>query len=489
MAALRERILVLDGAMGTMIQAAGLDEQDFRGERFADHPAPLFGANDLLCLTRPDLIRDIHMAYLEAGADLIETNTFNAQRISLADYDLESEAYAVNRAAAELAREASDHWSARTPDRPRWVVGILGPTNRTASLSPDVEDPGYRATDFDELAEIYREQAQGLLDGGADLLMVETVFDTLNAKAALWAISHLLQERGEAVPVTVSGTITDRSGRTLTGQTPEAFWNSVRHGVAAAFDGGVPPWCDDRSSEGDAHRTGPSPGVGLLAAGLNCALGPDQLRPHLEELSGVAECFVTVHPNAGLPNAFGGYDETPEAMAAAAHDFGSAGFVNIIGGCCGTTPDHIRAMADAVRGLPPRRIPRLPARTRLSGLEPVELGPDSLLANVGERTNVTGSRRFRRLISDGDYATALEVARDQVEGGAQIVDVNMDEGLLDSVQAMRRFLNMVAAEPDIARVPVMVDSSRWEVIDAGLRCLQGRSIVNSISLKEGEEEF
>ena len=301
MAALQERILVLDGAMGTMIQAAGLDEQDFRGERFADHPAPLFGANDLLCLTRPGLIRDIHMAYLEAGADLIETNTLNAQRISLADYDLESEAYAVNRAAAELAREAADHWSARTPDRPRWVVGILGPTNRTASLSPDVEDPGYRATDFDELAEIYREQAQGLLDGGADLLMVETVFDTLNAKAALWAISHLLQERGEAVPVTVSGTITDRSGRTLTGQTPEAFWNSVRHGVAAAFDGGVPTWCDDRSSEGDAHRTGPSPGVGLLAAGLNCALGPDQLRPHLEELSGVAECFVTVHPNAGLP--------------------------------------------------------------------------------------------------------------------------------------------------------------------------------------------
>ena len=488
--------------MGTMIQQRNVTEDDVRGERFADHPEDPTGANDLLTLTQPELIREIHEAYLEAGADLVETNTFNAQRISLADYALEELAYELNVEAARLARAACDAWSERTPDKPRWAIGVLGPTNRTASISPDVNDPGARLVDFDQLVEIYSEQARGLLDGGSDLLMVETVFDTLNAKAALYAISRLFEARGEAVPVMVSGTITDRSGRTLTGQTPEAFWNSVRHGVAASFEHGVAPWCEPRSGPraGEAPsadaaddaattRPAPAPSVGLFSVGLNCALGPDQLRPHLEELSNAAECWVSVHPNAGLPNAFGGYDETPEAMAEAARDFAESGFVNIIGGCCGTTPDHIRAMADAVAGCTPRRIPRLETRLRLSGLEPVSIGDDSFFVNIGERTNVTGSKRFRRLIRDEDYATALEVGRDQVEGGAQIVDVNMDEGLLDSAAAMRTFLNLLAAEPDIARVPIMVDSSKFEVIEAGLRCLQGRSIVNSISLKEGEDEF
>jgi 5-methyltetrahydrofolate--homocysteine methyltransferase len=472
---------VLDGAMGTMIQAAALGEDDYRGEAFADHPSSLLGAHDLLSLTRPDVIRGIHEAYLEAGADLIETNTFNAQAISLADYGLPAHARELNHAAARLARDAADAWTARTPERPRWVVGILGPTNRTASLSPDVEDPGHRTVGFQELADAYRTQAEGLVDGGVDLLMVETVFDTLNAKAALWALSAVLTERGLTIPVMVSGTITDRSGRTLTGQTPEAFWNSVRHGVAAAFSDGVPPWA------GEAPL--PSPAVGLLSVGLNCALGPDQLRPHLEEISEVAECFVTCHPNAGLPNAFGGYDETPEAMAAAARDFAASGFVNVIGGCCGTTPEHVRAMAAAVEGIPPRAVPRLPRRTRLAGLEAVTLGPDSLFVNIGERTNVTGSRRFRRLIADDAYAEALEVAREQVEGGAQILDVNMDEGLLDSADAMHRFLNLLASEPDIARIPLMVDSSRWDVQEAGLRCVQGKGVVNSLSLKDGEDAF
>ncbi|MDT8341239.1 MAG: methionine synthase [Longimicrobiales bacterium] len=475
--ALQERILVLDGAMGTVIQGYGLQEEDFRGDRLRDHSESLQGANDLLSLTRPHVIREIHERYLEAGADLIETNTFNAQAISLADYGLEEIAHELNVAAARLAREAADAWTARTPEKPRFVVGILGPTNRTASLSPDVNDPAFRAVDFETLRAAYREQARGLLDGGVDCLMVETVFDTLNAKAALFAIGELLRERGDDTPVMVSGTITDRSGRTLTGQTPEAFWNSVRHGVAWAFDGGVAPWCEAR------------PAVGLLSVGLNCALGPDLLRPHLEELSGVAECFVSVHPNAGLPNAMGEYDETPEAMAEAARDFALSGFANIIGGCCGTTPEHIRVLAQALEGLPPRPIPRLEIRTRLAGLDPVSIGEDSLFVNVGERTNVTGSARFRRLIAADDYAAALEVARDQVEGGAQILDVNMDEGLLDSVAAMRRFLNLLAAEPDISRIPVMLDSSRWEVLEAGLRCLQGKGVVNSVSLKEGEEEF
>ncbi len=512
--ALRRRVLVLDGAMGTVIQGYGLDEDDYRGERFQDHPDALDGANDLLCLTRPGLIREIHGRYLEAGADIVETNTFNAQRISLEDYGLEEIARELNQAAARLAREAADAWTERTPDRPRFVAGVLGPTNRTASISPDVNDPGFRAVDFETLTQAYREQAEGLLDGGVDLLLIETVFDTLNAKAALFAVGEVLTARGLDTPVLVSGTITDRSGRTLTGQTPEAFWHSVRHGVAAAFEGGVAPWCEgpvDRNGDGvpashsaapaspgptqdedevpSDHRPAPSPSVGLFAVGLNCALGPDLLRPHLEELSDAAECWVTCHPNAGLPNAMGGYDETPDAMAAAAREFAESGFVNIMGGCCGTTPEHIRAMAQALEGIPPRPIPRLPTKARLSGLEPLSLGDDSLFVNVGERTNVTGSRRFRRLISDGAYDEALEVARDQVEGGAQILDVNMDEGLLDSVAAMRRYLNLLASEPDISRIPVMLDSSRWEVLEAGLRCVQGKGIVNSISLKEGEDEF
>ncbi len=474
---LRSRILVLDGAMGTMIQGLGLSAEDFHGERYASHPSSLEGANDVLALTRPDALKDVHRAYLEAGADIIETNTFNAQAISLADYGLQDDAFEINRASAALAREAADEVAAET-GRPRWVAGSLGPTNRTASLSPDVNDPGYRAVTFDELAAAYREQARGLLAGGADLLLVETVFDTLNAKACLWALSGLLAERGLSTPVLVSGTITDRSGRTLTGQTVEAFWNSVRHGVAGAFPGGRPPWAADSDSR-----------TGLFAVGLNCALGPKQLRAHVEELSRLADCWVTAHPNAGLPNEMGGYDESPEEMAEALGAWAREGLVNIVGGCCGTTPEHIRAFAGAVAGVEPRRLPGLPVRTRLAGLEPLTLGPDSLFANIGERTNVTGSRRFRRLIEADDYETALEVARQQVEGGAQMLDVNMDEGLLDSEAAMVRFLSLAAAEPEIARIPVVVDSSRWEVLEAGMRCLQGKGIVNSISLKEGEKAF
>ena len=487
--------------MGTMIQARGLTEEDFRGELFRDHPAALAGANDVLALTRPDVIREIHQAYLRAGADIIETNTFNAQAISLADYQLQDAVFEINKASAALARDAADQVSEAT-GRPRWVAGSLGPTNRTASLSPDVNDPGYRAVTFQELADAYREQARGLLDGGVDLLLVETVFDTLNAKACLWGVGGLLAETGSPVPVMVSGTITDRSGRTLTGQTVEAFWNSVRHGVRGAFPGGRVPWpgVQDAAaglpSDGREGEEVPGEGAedahlrsGLFAVGLNCALGPDQLRPHLEELSGLADCWVTVHPNAGLPNEMGGYDLGPEAMASALGEFAEAGFANVVGGCCGTTPEHTRVLAEGVRGLEPRRPPRLPVQTRLSGLEPLILGPDSLFANIGERTNVTGSRRFRRLIEAQDYETALEVARQQVEGGAQLLDVNMDQGLLDSESAMRRFLNLLSAEPEIARIPVVVDSSRWEVLEAGMRCLQGKGVVNSLSLKEGEEAF
>jgi 5-methyltetrahydrofolate--homocysteine methyltransferase len=490
----RDRILLLDGAMGTVIQEHRLDEEAYRGTRFADHSRSLAGANDLLSLSRPELIREIHERYLAAGADLLETNTFNAQRISLADYALEDLAYEVNVAAATLAREAAEAWTARTPERPRGVVGVLGPTNRTASISPDVNDPGFRGVTFERLVEIYREQTEGLLDGGVDFLMVETAFDTLNAKAALYAISRVLETRGRetaagSTPVMVSGTITDRSGRTLTGQTPEAFWHSVSHGVAAAFEGGRAPWLRERPDL-DPH-------VGLLGVGFNCALGPDQLRPHIEALAGLAGCLVTAHPNAGLPNAMGGYDETPEAMAAAAREWAESGFVNVLGGCCGTTPDHIAAIGEAIRDVTPRAIPlpagrgteRGAAPTGLSGLEPLLIDENSLLVNVGERTNVTGSRRFRRLIDEDAYDEALSVALEQVQGGAQILDVNMDEGLLDSEGAMTRFLNLVAAEPEIARIPIMVDSSKWDVLRAGLRCVQGKGVVNSISLKDGEEAF
>jgi len=444
--------------MGTMIQRSGLSEADYRGDRFAAHPRDLRGNHDVLSLTRPDLVVAVHRAYLDAGADIIETNTFNAQAISQADYGLESAIHELNVAAARLARQAADEFTARTPDRPRFVCGVLGPTNRTASLSPDVSDPAFRNVTFVELAAAYRAQAEGLLDGGVDLLMIETVFDTLNAKAALFAVRGLLDERGVQVPLIVSGTITDASGRTLSGQTVEAFWNSVRHGE-------------------------------LFAVGLNCALGAAQLRPHLEELSRLAELPVSCHPNAGLPNAFGGYDQTPGEMAELIAEFAARGFVNIVGGCCGTTPEHIRALVAAVAGVAPRSVPQPRRATRLSGLEPLTIDDDSLFVNIGERTNVTGSARFAELIRAGDFEAALSVARQQVDAGAQVIDVNMDEGMIDSRAAMERFLRLIAGEPDIARVPVMVDSSRWEVLETGLQNLQGKGIVNSISLKEGEAEF
>ena len=464
---LARRILVIDGAMGTMIQRRELTEDDFRGERFADNPVSLEGANDLLCLTRPDVIREIHTEYLEAGADLIETNTFSANRISLADYHLEEISEELNFAAASLARAVADDVEANEPGRVCWVLGALGPTNRTASISPDVGDPGARNVTFDELVMSYSEQAMGLLRGGADILMVETAFDTLNAKAALYALSGVLAKAGVDVPVMASGTITDQSGRTLSGQTPEAFYNSVVHGV----------------QPGRGRRSG------LLSVGLNCALGIDQLRPFLEELSDVAVLPISSYPNAGLPNEFGEYDDTPDHMARVTADFADAGFLNLVGGCCGTTPDHIRTIAEAVAGKPPRMMSSPPRRTRLSGLEPLTIGPDSLFVNVGERTNVTGSRRFARLIKEEEYETAVDVAREQVQGGAQIIDVNMDEGLLDSVAAMTRFLNLLASEPEISRTPVMVDSSNWDVIAAGLRTQQGKGVVNSISLKDGEDAF
>jgi 5-methyltetrahydrofolate--homocysteine methyltransferase len=464
---LRRRILIIDGAMGTMIQRHELGEEDYRGQRFADWPTPLLGASDLLCLTRPDVIRGIHSDYIAAGADLVETNTFSANRFSLADYGLEHLVEEINVAAAELARSAADEAEARDPERVVWVAGAIGPTNKSASISPDVNDPGARGVSFDELVEAYEAQARGLLKGGADVLMIETAFDTLNAKAALFAVSGVLEELALDVPVMISGTITDQSGRTLSGQTAEAFYNSVAHGV----------------------QPGPGRRSGLLSIGLNCALGIDQLRPFLEELASVASLPISCYPNAGLPNEFGGYDDTPEHMAAVTRDFAESGFVNIVGGCCGTTPDHIAAIAEAVADVAPRKVPEPERRTRLSGLEPLVIGPGSLFVNVGERTNVTGSRRFSRLVKEGDYTTAVDVAREQVLGGAQIVDVNMDEGLLDAQAAMKRFLSLLASEPDVARVPIMVDSSDWAVIEAGLKTLQGKGVVNSISMKDGEEAF
>jgi 5-methyltetrahydrofolate--homocysteine methyltransferase len=457
-AALGSRIMVLDGAMGTMIQRHGFSEQEYRGERFADWHRHVQGNNDLLTLTQPDTIRAIHLEYLDAGADLIETNTFNAQRISLADYGMEELAYELNLESARLARSACDEVSAADPDKPRFVVGTLGPTNRTASISPDVNDPGARNVSYLELVEAYLEQANGLVDGGADVLMIETIFDTLNAKAAIFALETLFEERGRRWPVMISGTITDASGRTLSGQVTEAFWNSVRHAKP-------------------------------LSIGLNCALGASEMRPYLAELSRITDCFVSCYPNAGLPNAFGEYDEAPGQTAATVQEFAESGLVNILGGCCGTTPDHIGRIAALIEGLPPRVRPEIPAALRLSGLEPLTITPDSLFVNVGERTNITGSARFRNLIRDGDYNTALSVARQQVESGAQVIDINMDEGMIDGVAAMDRFVKLVASEPDISRVPVMVDSSKFEVIEAGLRCVQGKPIVNSISMKEGEDKF
>jgi 5-methyltetrahydrofolate--homocysteine methyltransferase len=455
--ALTERILVLDGAMGTMIQAAGLAAADYAGERFAGWPRELKGCNDLLVLTRPQLIAAIHGQYLAAGADIIETNTFNASAPSLADYGLEDLVAEINLEAARIARGAADA-AAAADGRPRFVAGALGPTSRTASLSPDVNDPGFRNISFDELRDTYATAARALIAGGVDLLMVETVFDTLNARAALYGIAEVFEETGCELPLIISGTITDASGRTLSGQTVEAFWNSVRHARP-------------------------------LAVGLNCALGARQLRPYVMELARLADCCVSAHPNAGLPNAFGEYEETPEETARQLGEWAASGLVNIVGGCCGTTPAHIASLAAAVAGQAPRVPPLLPPRCRLAGLEACNIEPARLFVNVGERTNVTGSARFRKLIEAGDFTAALAIARDQVENGAQLIDVNMDEGMLDSEAVMVRFLNLVAAEPDIARVPVMLDSSRWSVIEAGLKCLQGKGVVNSISLKEGEGPF
>src|SRR5690349_10088649 len=456
--ALKQRILVLDGAMGTMVQRYALTEEQFRGQRCRDLHKDLRGNNDLLTLTRPEVIREIHSQYLEAGADILETNTFNSTAISQADYGLEHIVAELNFEAAKLAREVADGFSARTPGKPRFVAGVLGPMNRTLSLSPDVNDPGFRAVTFDQVKDAYLVAVRALVEGGVDLLMVETIFDTLNAKAALFAIDEHFEETGVRLPIMISGTITDASGRTLSGQTVEAFWNSVRHARP-------------------------------LSVGLNCALGARELRPHVEELARIADVYVSAHPNAGLPNAMAEYDEQPCETAGFIEEWAQAGWLNITGGCCGTTPDHIREIVEHVSGFKPRATPKIEPRLRLSGLEPLNVGDDSLFVNVGERTNVTGSKAFARLVLAGDYGEALSVARQQVENGAQVIDVNMDEAMLDSVAAMTKFLQLVASEPDIARVPIMIDSSKWSVIEAGLKCVQGKAIVNSISLKEGEAEF
>ncbi|WP_151883412.1 methionine synthase [Pseudomonas putida] len=456
--ALKERILILDGGMGTMIQSYRLEEHDYRGTRFADWPSDVKGNNDLLLLSRPDVIAAIEKAYLDAGADILETNTFNATQISQADYGMESLVYELNVEGARIARQVADAKTLETPNKPRFVAGVLGPTSRTCSISPDVNDPGYRNVTFDELVENYIEATRGLIEGGADLILIETIFDTLNAKAAIFAVQQVFEDDNVELPIMISGTITDASGRTLSGQTTEAFWNSVRHAKP-------------------------------ISVGLNCALGAKDLRPYLEELSTKADTHVSAHPNAGLPNAFGEYDETPAEMAEVVEEFAASGFLNIIGGCCGTTPGHIQAIAEAVAKYKPREIPEIAKACRLSGLEPFTIDRQSLFVNVGERTNITGSAKFARLIREENYTEALEVALQQVEAGAQVIDLNMDEGMLDSQAAMVRFLNMIAGEPDISRVPIMIDSSKWDVIEAGLKCIQGKGIVNSISMKEGVEQF
>ncbi len=455
-ALMENRILILDGAMGTMIQRHKLEESDYRGERFADWPSDLKGNNDLLALTQPDIIRGIHEQYLQAGADIIETNTFNGTRVSMADYGMEALVHEINLEAARLARMAADRYA--TPEKPRFVAGVIGPTSRTCSISPDVNDPGHRNITFMELVENYSESVDALVHGGADLLLVETIFDTLNAKAALFAIDHYFEQHSMRLPVMISGTITDASGRTLSGQTTEAFYNSLRHAKP-------------------------------ISIGLNCAMGPDMLRQYAEEMSRVSETHVSAHPNAGLPNEFGEYDLTPEAMAAHVAEWADSGFLNIVGGCCGSSPDHIRAIAESMEGRSPRKLPQLPHECRLSGLEPLNIGDDSLFVNVGERANVTGSAKFKRLILNEAYEEALDICRTQVENGAQVVDVNMDEGMLDGKAAMVRFLNLIASEPEIAKVPLMIDSSKWEIIEAGLQCSQGKPVVNSISMKEGEAAF
>ncbi len=455
---LARRLLILDGAMGTMIQRHGLQEADYRGARLTDHPHDLKGNNDLLVLTQPGLIGGIHREYLEAGADIVETCTFNSTAVSQADYNLTELVYELNFEGARLARELCDQFTAQNPEKPRFVAGVLGPTSRTASISPDVNDPGYRNVSFDELVANYIEAITGLVEGGADILLVETVFDTLNAKAALFAIEAFFERAGRRWPVMISGTITDASGRTLSGQTAEAFWNSLRH-------------------------------INPLSFGLNCALGARELRQYVEELARVCDCYVSAHPNAGLPNAFGGYDETPDMLADEIESWARTGIVNIVGGCCGTSPDHIRAIAERVATVDPRKCPKIEPALRLSGLEAFNVTAESLYVNVGERTNVTGSRAFARMILEGRFDDALAVARQQVENGAQVIDINMDEAMLDSLAAMDKFLKLIASEPDISRVPIMIDSSKWEVIEAGLKCIQGKGIVNSISMKEGEANF
>ncbi len=444
--------------MGTMIQRHKLDEAGFRGERFKEHNTDVKGNSDLLSLSQPQIIEGIHEAYLDAGSDIIETNTFTATAIAQADYKMESLVYEMNVTSAKLARKAADKYIKLNPAKPRWVAGSIGPLNKTLSLSPDVNDPGYRAVTFEQVVEAYTEQVRGLVDGGVDLLLVETVFDTLNCKAALFAINKYFDDTGKRLPIMVSGTIVDASGRTLSGQTLEAFWNSVSH-------------------------------AGLFSVGLNCSLGAKQIRPFIEELSRIADCYVSVYPNAGLPNAFGEYDETPDVTSSLLRDFASSGFVNFVGGCCGTTPDHIKKIVEVVKELPPRKIPHVKPYLRLSGLEPLTFTPQTNFVNIGERTNITGSSKFSKLILEGNYEEALSVARQQVESGAQVIDVNMDEAMLDGEEAMTKFLKLAASEPDISRVPVMIDSSKWTVIEAGLKCLQGKGIVNSISLKEGEEVF
>jgi 5-methyltetrahydrofolate--homocysteine methyltransferase len=456
--ALADRILFLDGAMGTMIQGYKLEEKDFRGDRFAQWEVDLKGNNDLLSITQPDIIKAIHSAYFEAGSDIVETNTFNSTSVSMADYRMEALAYELNLESARVAKQAADEYTAKTPEKPRFVAGVLGPTARTASMSPDVNDPGFRNISFDELVEAYTEATRGLIDGGADIILIETIFDTLNAKAAIFAVDQYFEQIGYKLPVMISGTITDASGRTLSGQTVGAFWHSLKH-------------------------------IEPISFGFNCALGATELRQYIAELSSIADTHVSAHPNAGLPNEFGEYDETPEQMAQELADWAQSGYLNIIGGCCGTSPATIKAISDAVQNHAPRIIPEIEKKCRLSGLEPMSIGSDSLFVNVGERTNVTGSAAFKRLIIEGNFEAALDVAKQQVENGAQIIDINMDEGMLESKEAMVRFLMLIASEPDIAKVPIMLDSSKWDILEAGLKCIQGKGVVNSISLKEGEEAF
>ncbi len=456
--ALKNRILIIDGAMGTMIQQYKLQESDYRGTRFKDHPYDVKGNNDLLVLTQPQIIQEIHRKYLEAGADILETNTFNSQTISMADYHMEDLAYELNVAGARIAREVADEFEKKNPAKRRFVAGVIGPTNRTASISPDVNNPGYRNVTFDALVTAYTESTKGLIDGGADIILIETVFDTLNAKAAIFAVKQHFARNNVELPIMISGTITDRSGRTLTGQTAEAFWYSMMH-------------------------------ADPISIGFNCALGAAEMRQHIDDVSRVAGTYISTHPNAGLPNEFGGYDETPEDMAKILREFAESGLINMVGGCCGTTPAHIKAIAKAVEGLPPRKIPEIPKTLRLSGLEPFVFRPETNFVNIGERCNVTGSRKFLRLIKENKFEEALDVARQQVENGAQMLDLNMDEGLLDAEKIVPEFLNLMSSEPDISKVPFVIDSSKWKVIEAGLKCVQGKCVVNSISLKEGEEVF